>query len=72
MRCERAAEQFLFEFLESLPETAGRFELNALLDFRFGPRPAEVDLLCREPRLGRVGRRLRAGAGRRTAHKSSS
>jgi hypothetical protein len=46
-----AAERFLFEFLESLPETAGRFELNAALDFRFGPRPAEVDLLCRNPRI---------------------
>ncbi len=40
-----------FEFLESLPETAGRFELNATLDFQFGPRPAEVDLLCRSPRI---------------------
>src|SRR5262249_34328187 len=48
-RARSTAEQFLFEFLESLPETAGRFELNATLDFRFGPRLAEVDLLCREP-----------------------
>ena len=39
------------QFLESLPETAGRFELNAALDFKFGPRPAEVDLLCRSPRI---------------------
>jgi Protein of unknown function (DUF559) len=45
------AERFLFMFLESLPETAGRFELNATLDFPFGPRPAEVDLLCRSPRI---------------------
>jgi hypothetical protein len=44
-----AAERFLFRFLESLPETAGRFELNATLDFAFGPRPAEVDLLCVSP-----------------------
>lgn len=50
-RARSAAERFLFEFLESLPETAGRFELNATLDFRFGPRPAEVDLLCRSPRI---------------------
>lgn len=50
-RARSAAERFLFEFLESLPETAGRFELNAALDFRFGPRPAEVDLLCRSPRI---------------------
>lgn len=50
-RARSAAERFLLEFLESLPETAGRFELNAVLDFRFGPRPAEVDLLCRSPRI---------------------
>ena len=50
-RARSAAERFLVEFLESLPETAGRFELNATLDFRFGPRPAEVDLLCRSPRI---------------------
>ncbi len=50
--CARsAAERFLFTFLESLPETTGRFELNAVLDFAFGPRPAEVDLLCRSPRV---------------------
>jgi hypothetical protein len=48
-RARSTAEQFLFEFLESLPQTAGRFELNATLDFRFGLRLAEVDLLCREP-----------------------
>ena len=50
-RARSAAERFLFAFLESLPETAGRFELNAALDFEFGPRPAEVDLLCRSPRI---------------------
>jgi hypothetical protein len=50
-RARSAAERFLFTFLESLPETAGRFELNAALDFEFGPRPAEVDLLCRSPRV---------------------
>ena len=50
-RARSAAERFLLEFLESLPETAGRFELNAALDFRFGPRPAEVDLLCRSLRI---------------------
>jgi hypothetical protein len=50
--CARSvAERFLFEFLQSLPETAGRFELNATLDFQFGPRPVEIDLLCREPRI---------------------
>jgi hypothetical protein len=50
-RARSAAERFLFAFLEALPETAGRFELNAPLDFRFGTRPAEVDLLCRSPRI---------------------
>ena len=50
-RARSAAERFLIEFLESLPETAWRFELNAALDFRFGSRPAEVDLLCRSPRI---------------------
>lgn len=50
-RARSAAERFLYAFLESLPETAGRFELNAALDFEFGPRPAEVDLLCRAPRI---------------------
>jgi hypothetical protein len=50
-RARSAAERFLFTFLESLPETAGRFELNGALDFRFGSRPAEVDLLCRSPRI---------------------
>ena len=42
-RARSAAERFLFNFLESLPETAGRFQLNASLDFQFGRRPAEVD-----------------------------
>jgi hypothetical protein len=50
-RARSAAERFLFEFLESIPETAGRFELNGRLDFRFGPRPAEVDLLARADRV---------------------
>jgi hypothetical protein len=50
-RARSLAERFLFTFLESLPETAGRFELNACLDFPFGRRLAEVDLLCRVPRI---------------------
>ncbi len=45
------AEQFLFELLDSHPTTAGLFELNGALDFHFGPRPAEVDLLARTLRL---------------------
>jgi hypothetical protein len=46
-RARSAAEAFLLEFLDSLPETAGKFELNGTLDFEFGPRSVEVDLLCR-------------------------
>ncbi|SIO23866.1 Protein of unknown function [Singulisphaera sp. GP187] len=43
-----AAERFLFERLSSLPATAGLFELNVALDFRFGPsRAMEVDLFAR-------------------------
>ncbi len=48
----RAAERFLFERLESFPETAGLFELNGALDFRFGPtRWIEVDLVARSLKL---------------------
>src|SRR6202030_3510390 len=40
-----AAERFLFERLETLPQTAGLFTLNAPLDFAFGAgRAMEVDL----------------------------
>jgi very-short-patch-repair endonuclease len=47
-----AAERFLYERLESLPETAGQFRLNARPGFRFGPsRPMEVDLLAEALRL---------------------
>jgi hypothetical protein len=47
-----AAERFLFDLLDALPETAGLFELNTTLDFPFGPgRPIEVDLLARSLRL---------------------
>jgi len=43
-----AAERFLFDRLESLPTTAGLFELNATLDISFGPgRLMEVDLASR-------------------------
>ena len=44
-RARSAAERFLFERLETLPQTAGLFTLNAPLDFAFGAgRPIEVDL----------------------------
>lgn len=47
-----AAEAFLFQLLESLPETAGRFELNGRLVADWGPHGAlEVDLLCRSRRV---------------------
>ena len=44
-RARSAAERFLFEPLESLPETTGLFRLNESLGFRFGSsRAVEVDL----------------------------
>jgi Protein of unknown function (DUF559) len=44
-RARSAAERFLFERLETLPTTAGLFELNTTLDIPFGPgRVMEVDL----------------------------
>lgn len=46
-----AAERFLYEFLELLPATAGRFELNADAGFPFGPRAAEVDLLAHDLKI---------------------
>ncbi len=47
-----AAEVFLYRVLESLPETAGRFELNGRIAADWGPRgEAEVDLLCRSGKL---------------------
>ena len=46
-----AAEAFLFDLLEHLPETAGRFELNLVESFHFGTRPAEIDLASRELRI---------------------
>jgi hypothetical protein len=43
-----AAERFLYERLDTLPQTAGLFALNARLDFPFGPaRMMEVDLVAR-------------------------
>ncbi len=47
-----AAEAFLYDLLESLPETTGLFELNARLAADWGPHgTVEVDLLCRTRRL---------------------
>src|SRR5262249_27655520 len=50
-RARSAAERFLFERLQSLPETAGLFSLNPPLDFRFGAKNAEADLVARDLRL---------------------
>jgi very-short-patch-repair endonuclease len=40
-----AAEAFLYERLDSMLETAGLFELNYQMDFLFGHRMMEVDLV---------------------------
>lgn len=42
-----AAEQFLFRRLETHPKTSGLFELNGKLDFKFGGRRIEVDLVSK-------------------------
>jgi superfamily II DNA or RNA helicase len=51
--CARSAsELFLFRRLETLPETAGRFRLNAELAIPFdGWGRMEVDLLCADARI---------------------
>lgn len=46
-RARSASEAFIFRRLETLPELAGRFRLNALLPIPFDDRGCmEVDLLC--------------------------
>jgi hypothetical protein len=50
-RARSAAERLLFEVLESLPATAGRFELNARLEFVHGTRHAEGDLVAPAARV---------------------
>jgi hypothetical protein len=46
-RARSASEAFLFRRLETLPETRGRFQLNANLPIPFdGAGTMEVDLLC--------------------------
>lgn len=51
-RARSASEAFLFRRLESLPETRGKFELNARLDIPFrGYRDMEVDFLDRNNHL---------------------
>jgi superfamily II DNA or RNA helicase/very-short-patch-repair endonuclease len=47
LRARSATEAFLFRRLESLPQTTGRFRLNAELSIPFdGQGRMEVDLLC--------------------------
>lgn len=51
-RARSATEAFLYGRLESLPETKGRFHLNARLPIPFGGRgKMEVDLLCADARV---------------------
>jgi len=45
-KARSASERFLFELLESLPETAGLFALNQRLEFRHGNAAAEADLVA--------------------------
>ena len=51
-RARSATEAFLYRRLETLPQTAGRFHLNALLSIPFDvSSQMEVDLLCADARL---------------------
>jgi len=49
-RARSAAEAFLWLRLETLPETAGLFELNRRVDLGAG-RPLEIDLFAEDPRI---------------------
>jgi len=51
-RARSAAEAFLFQRLETLESTRGKFELNAELPIPFdGQGGMEIDFLCRQSRL---------------------
>jgi superfamily II DNA or RNA helicase len=51
-RARSSSEAFLYRRLETLPETRGRFGLNATLPIAFdGAGRMEVDLLCADARL---------------------
>ncbi len=51
-RARSASEAFLFQRLQSLPETTGRFQLNAELPIPFDQRgKMEVDFYCSDCRL---------------------
>jgi superfamily II DNA or RNA helicase/very-short-patch-repair endonuclease len=52
IRARSASEAFLFRRLQTLPETAGRFRLNAQLPIQFGGQGGmEVDFLCADARM---------------------
>jgi superfamily II DNA or RNA helicase len=51
-RARSASEAFLYRRLETMPETRGRFQLNALLPIPFdGAGRMEIDLLCADSRV---------------------
>jgi very-short-patch-repair endonuclease len=51
-RARSASEAFLYRRLETMPDTAGRFRLNAELPIPFDGRgKMEVDLLCTDARV---------------------
>ncbi|MEK6235469.1 MAG: endonuclease domain-containing protein, partial [Planctomycetales bacterium] len=50
-RARGEAERFLYLLLEHHPPTAGLFRLNAQAEFKFGSRPAELDLSCASLRI---------------------
>ena len=51
-RARSASEAFVFRRLETLPETRGRYRLNAALPIPFdGQSRLEVDLLCADARV---------------------
>jgi very-short-patch-repair endonuclease len=51
-RARSASEAFLYRRLETLPETSGRFQLNARLPIQFDAAgEMELDLYCAEARL---------------------
>jgi hypothetical protein len=54
-RARSATEAFLYRRLETLPQTAGKFHLNALLSILFNiSSQMEVDLLCADARLDQL------------------
>ena len=51
-RARSSAEAFFYSRLETMPATAGKFQLNALLPIPFDSRgQMEADFLCAEARL---------------------